>query len=176
MTSGSWTIFVLSQLPIAFCIVFGCMFISAGVGVDASEFFFFWIPSVGLLLLDLFMITGVIGHGWPVPIIANAALLMLGTAITISAFFLFNLTLGYSFLVLLLGIALFVFLLRSTHWPTPTQQATIKIPAARPSSSATSQPQVTTSGPDWPLIWTAVGGIGALIGGCAALVSALRRR
>ena len=176
MTSGSWTILVLSQLPIAFCVVFGFIYIVAGLGVDAPEFFLFWVPSIGLLLLDLFIITGVIGHGWPVPIRASAALLMLGAAITISAFFLFNFRPGYSFLVLLAGIALFVYLLRNAHWLTPAQQAIIKNPTARPSSGAASQPDVSTSGPDWLLIWTAVGGIGALIGGCAALVSALRRR
>jgi hypothetical protein len=79
--------------------------------------------------------------------------------------------------ILAAGILLFLLSLYGPQWAGIISPGSTRIPAPlTPSSNAVPHPGGSFSGPDWLLIWTAVGGIGSFIGGCASLVNILRTR
>jgi hypothetical protein len=184
MSGSSWAVFSLSQatsIAVAILLVVGLReFVGFTWGpTETQALLILVLPSIGLILLDLFLITGVVGPGWPMPNGESAALLILGAGIILSCF-VFEMRAPdiWSYGIGLAGIGICVtLLLFATHSHMVALPAADGIATApTPSSDAVAQPTAAaTSGPDWILIWTAVGGIGSFMGGCAALIAISKR-
>jgi hypothetical protein len=189
MELSGWIIFGISQIAPTICIFLWIFGFDAITFADKhyssySLFFFFTLPSIALILLDIFFITGVVGSGWPVPVGASAALLVLGSAVLLSVPLVDSGKPGpkfLSFVVIIIGVAIFVLILHNVHWPSAIAgHHVVAGPSPRttptPSSSPTTSAGSPAARPDWLLIWTTVGGLGSLLGGCAAFVAVLRNR
>jgi hypothetical protein len=181
----SWVLFVASQLPLAFfTLAFFWSFLGSAQDdpkkKDRATNLAGWslISTIFLGILDGLVLTGVIGPGWPIRSAISAA--YLGICLLIWAFVLVSLKETELLLMLAIfvaGLVLCAVLLDGiTHWlnaPVHISDQVTPTPNSTPiasSTTATQKPNTAIGGIDWGVVWTAIGAIGALIGGIAAVV------
>lgn len=135
------------------------------------------VMAAAVVVVDGLVLAGVIGPGWPPSVWVSGCILLAGcVCIWYSESYLVSIRMPVMGLTVSLGGILVVLALGLGHGvarnaaggagPTTSVQASPPTPVAGKQDSA---------GPDWLLVWTAVGAVGSLLAGIAGFVVAVRR-
>jgi hypothetical protein len=144
------------------------------------------VSMVFFSMVDGWMLEGVIGPGWPVPVKASVWLIVLGAGTAGSIFLWVGAASGvFDWLERIpawvpigvsgvAGVALFVLLPTVGLWPVSSGWLHLgHVPGVSASSGIVSRAGASSSGPDAMMVWTAVGAVGSLLAGLAALAGVI---